>query len=249
MIKKILDKAIHKRIKKPIKVFTILISAIIVVQVFQGYYLLKSSTKQESNVIQVSPKITLPDNQILGARTEKNIDYQSEIKETVSQELFKDIPTDHPQFNATRYLLEAEIISSNQENLFYPDQELTRAEAITMLLKAAKIEIKDSYPNIFTDVFPEDWFFDQATTAHFLGLISPKEDGSFNAPGKVTQAEFLKILATAFDISTSKYDHKFAPWYQPYLDMGIDTGLITNPQPAHNLTRAQAAQIIFRELQ
>ena len=78
-------------------------------------------------------------------------------------------------------------------NYFRPDQEVTRAEALKILLLAFDILL---FPNfqllLFRIFFPQDWHFPLICTAYTRGIVGGNPDGTFRPNRSVNRAEMCK---------------------------------------------------------
>ena len=90
-------------------------------------------------------------------------------------------------------------VTDDNGNLnFSPDDPITRAEALKILLNAAHIDISSAPTTTsFTDV-GEDWEIPYIETAKSLGIVDGQtaDDGSlvFRPDDTITRAESAKIL-------------------------------------------------------
>ena len=121
-----------------------------------------------------------------------------------SQAKFADIDITHPYFQAINKLEKDEVISGYQDHgasLFRPKRYVNRAEALKILLLAAKIPIDNKLRSaFFPDIHPRDWFFPYIQRGHEQEIIEGFDDGTFHPEKHVTRAEFLKMLITSFRI-------------------------------------------------
>lgn len=74
------------------------------------------------------------------------------------------------------------------------DDNITRAEAVKMLITAGDIGTLSNEKQIFDDVSPQHWAYKYVYAAYNANLIIGDENGLFNPDSKVTNAEFVKML-------------------------------------------------------
>ena len=86
------------------------------------------------------------------------------------------------------------IIKGRNEHEFQPEERITRAEFITMLVNAYR-PAKIDYNNEFTDVRKDDWFAEFVATGVSEGLLLGYEDGTFRPNEFITREEIATILA------------------------------------------------------
>lgn len=89
------------------------------------------------------------------------------------------------------------LIEGYSDGSFRPNQTITRAEAVTILIRAFDLEPERSGGAVFEDVPLTAWYSDYVSTAHSLGLISGHEDGLFHPDWNMTRGEASKVLALA----------------------------------------------------
>ena len=102
------------------------------------------------------------------------------------------------------------------------------------------------------------WAYEDVSALASQGVINGFEDGSFRPEEKVTRAEFVKMVVTAFDVdisdnSVSFGDVKTDMWHSKYIDAASSTGLVGgydgNFYPDREITREDVAVILYRLLE
>lgn len=83
----------------------------------------------------------------------------------------------------------------NSGGTFRPEDPITRAAALRMLLDAAKAKISDAPDNPFTDVPQSEWFADYVDFAYAANIVSGKSATKFAPADNVTRAETSKIVS------------------------------------------------------
>ncbi len=154
-----------------------------------------------------------------------------------------------PEHWAKQYLakaVEAKIIEGSEQGLM-PDRNISRAEIITMLLRAFGLEAdKNAGPN---------WYDGPIATAKSLGWIEPYDDG----PTIIDRQETARIMVRAFHVGVTSRRVTFtdiADVSPEMLDSVLDaasSGIINGTpdgsfKPRANITRAEAITMIMRSL-
>lgn len=85
---------------------------------------------------------------------------------------------------------------------FKPQAFITRAEALAMAMRAARIESYAYHHTFFYDVVAE-WQKPYIETAYRLNLINGKGDGKFDPGGTLTRAEAAKIVSNIINLEAS----------------------------------------------
>ncbi len=176
---------------------------------------------------------------------------------------FPDVPVTHFYYLPTTYLVERGVINGYPDGTFGPEKAINRAEALKVILVAADKEIKENFAGKFADVSSDAWFAKYVETAADLGIVSGDGDtGNFVPARQVNKAEFLKMVLKAFEINPDDYakilnvEPKDVPadaWFAPYVKFAakfkiIDLDIEEKANPAKNLTRGEAIDILFRTL-
>lgn len=96
------------------------------------------------------------------------------------------------------------IINGYKDGNFYPDQTITRAEALKIIFtleSGYKIDpcpknfVRDSWNYVFyTDVKKDSWYAPYVCKAHINEFVQGYEDGNFYPNENVTNAEAIKII-------------------------------------------------------
>lgn len=178
---------------------------------------------------------------------------------------FPDVPALHPYSNAIYDLQRRGIVRGSDDGNYYPERELNRAEGLTLLLRAAEIEPRDVYNGCFPDVVGT-WYETTVCHAAHENIVSGYPDRMFHGDRIINNVEFMKILLNALGFSTPELtledqvgiDFKnvnVKSWYARYLFRSMEFNLVPEElikdndfKPDGAVTRAQAAEMIFRAL-
>jgi hypothetical protein len=82
-------------------------------------------------------------------------------------------------------------------DLFYPEQRITRAEALTILMRMSGLD-KGEYTvrrTPFSDLGFNDWFAHNVLVAYELDIVSGYNDGKFGPHRNVTRGETAKMIS------------------------------------------------------
>ncbi len=174
---------------------------------------------------------------------------------------FSDVSNTHWGYEAITYLNNGGILSGKGDNMFFPDDNVTRAEFVKILVTAYNIESSDKgIP--FSDVDTDDWFYQYVEKAYNFKIISGISEAEFIPDGAITRQDAAVILKRIFDskgIEFTKSDIKFkdsdqiSDYAKDAVDAlssgGIIKGFDDNTFKGNNkITRAEAAQLIYNAI-
>ncbi len=148
--------------------------------------------------------------------------------------------------------------------IFDPDNQITRAELIVMLMKVRYGELPEVGESPYPDVPADHWAAAYIAKAKELGIVGGYEDGNFMMDNYATRAEALKmILLTwitqeqidAATENTTCSDVVQTEWYAPYFNYALGNSIIGGYEdeagepiglcgPENNVTRAEGAKMI-----
>ena len=117
------------------------------------------------------------------------------------------------------------------------------------------LHLDESAVSSFNDLDKSHWSYTAVSALNKSGVISGYEDNSFVPDGKVTRAEFAKLITVAFGIPAG--DGRFSDvssesWYYPYVSASGANGIIQGSDglfnPDREIKREDAALMIYRAL-
>lgn len=173
---------------------------------------------------------------------------------------FSDVPDTHKNAFAIQVLKDAGLVSGYDDSTFKPDQPVSRAEALAMVLKTAGIAAAQTSQKIpFTDVAETDWFFPMVQKGAALGKLKGYEDKTFRPNNPVTLPEALAIALSFFQVDVKKISVEpliyeglnSNEWYSKHAQYAKNNNLIEPDWEGRfdttvPLTRGQLAGIIHR---
>lgn len=168
---------------------------------------------------------------------------------------FADI-ADHWAKSSIDQLIAKELILGYEDATYRPDKGLTRAEAVTVLMKAfAETETK---ANTFTDVAADHWALEYISKAANKGLITGYADGTFRPDQSITRAELSQIVVKAFELKGANAanftDVNKDDWFYAAVDALFTNKVVIGYgdqtfKPESTITRAEFAQIVAKLVQ
>ncbi len=181
---------------------------------------------------------------------------------------FKDVAK-HWAKNVVNDMGSRMVISGDHDNLFNPDQAITRAEFISILVRGLGLKLENG-ETPFTDIHTSAWYSSAIHTAYTYKLINGFEDGKFHPSDPITREEAMVLIANAMNITdltatlgsrdvaallgAYRDAHQVALWTEESIADVLQAGIVTGrgnnllALKAH-MTRAEVAVIIQKLLQ
>ncbi len=155
------------------------------------------------------------------------------------------------------YLVDRGIINGYADGTFKPDKNITRAEFVTIIVKA--LDLATSKINSFSDI-ESHWAKDAISIAYANGIVKGFEDGSFKPNELITREQMATIVVNAFKLESKQSNKQFmdqsliSPWAKESISTIVEHGIFSGYQdgtlkPKGSATRAEAVTVIKRALE
>lgn len=154
-----------------------------------------------------------------------------------------------------------DIIKGISDESFSPSASITRADFITLLVRALELEGKDTNTAAFSDVQPTAYYAQAVAIAKELGIASGFEDNTFKPSSSISRQDMMVLTANALKAagkpsvgSGNLASYSDAASISNYavdsvaslVESGIVNGKGGKIAPTESLTRAEAAVILSR---
>ncbi|PCI24596.1 hypothetical protein COB57_04225 [Candidatus Peregrinibacteria bacterium] len=176
---------------------------------------------------------------------------------------FADVSSLHWAYPYVEDLLAKGVI--DDAYFFRPQEEMTRAEVVKMMVVATTGIIDDQLPTVdsFPDVPFAEWYYPYVETAHLTGLVHGYDDGLFRPSQKVTRAEAVKIVVLGMGLPVEKnilvlfVDYPHDAWFHKYVASAYKNKIVEGKKddrgrmlfaPSDFVTRAELAKIISKAI-
>lgn len=157
------------------------------------------------------------------------------------------------------------VVSGYADGKFHPENNVTRAEFLKMVLKGLNTSVDSTLATSpFSDV-AESWQIPFVARAKELGIVSGQSVNgklSFRPNDTVTRAEAMKILLlaagyTSNNISNTDFADVTESWQIPFVARAKDLGIVSgqdingklNFRPNDTVTRAEVAKVIVKMME
>ena len=115
------------------------------------------------------------------------------LKEEKPKYEFSDIENAEWAKESIYSLLDKGVIAQSTDGKFNPDNDITRAEFVKMIISA--FELTDvSEECTLNDVTEDMWYYNYVASAQKYGLIMGDENGNFNAESNITRQDIAVII-------------------------------------------------------
>ncbi|WP_178075858.1 S8 family serine peptidase [Paenibacillus oralis] len=165
--------------------------------------------------------------------------------------------------NEIEVLAAQNIVTGMSANVFAPASKVTRAEFVSLLVRALELEAnEDAAGKVqFSDVPAGSWFAETAGIAAAKGFVTGYEDGTFGPNRQITRAEMAVILSKALSyLGTAEQasapsgftDQAQIPgWAKEAVGLVAKLGVMKGKSAGkfdaqQGATRAEAAVVIYR---
>lgn len=180
---------------------------------------------------------------------------------------FTDLPSGNPYFKDIISLYQKGLIEGYDDKTFRPDQLITRAEFVKMVLGAGQCidcryppsDIKKKYSEQpFPDVLTEAWYFYCVSHGKNIGIITGylggDKKGLFSPADSISRAESIAILLRSLGVAPQDNlplilkDVPDQAWYKGYIKTAVERGLIPYRNgfvaPEEKIQRAEFAHLV-----
>lgn len=178
---------------------------------------------------------------------------------------YPDVDEGHWAYELVGYMNEHGYISGYPDGNYYPSQDITRAEYITILNKM--FESNGNAGKNYADVHEGDWFYNQIQAAVAAGYLhgyddaNDENDGTIKPNNYITREEAAVILSLAYGLAKNDDVSKFSDadqisdWAVPYVGALVDGKVLmgdagsTAFRPKDNMLRAEVACMLAQAKQ
>ena len=174
---------------------------------------------------------------------------------------FKDIGNVEWAKESIEALAARKVVDGIGDNAFDPDNKVTRAQFIKLLMKALELADETAQCSL-SDVKPGEWYYNSIAAAQKLGIVVGKEDGTFGVDDEISRQDMAVMVYRAAKLlqlelgnqttNTTEFIDKseIAGYAVEQVAAMQKAGIILGDNgrfmPRDNATRAEAAVIIYR---
>ncbi|MBU0687194.1 MAG: PorV/PorQ family protein [Candidatus Margulisbacteria bacterium] len=171
---------------------------------------------------------------------------------------FDDVSANYWAIRPIAFISTFGIIEGYPDNTYKPEQPITRAELVTLLVKTISLELPATPEAFFTDVKSNQWYAPYITLAAETGLVEGYPDGTFKPKKTLTRAEGITILTRFAKIGQVRIpeplpfpDLTETHWAIEFIRKAKAVGMLVfiekqNFNPNVPFLRSEAAEILYR---
>lgn len=138
----------------------------------------------------------------------------------------------------------------------YPERAITRAEFVTMMNRAYGYD--ETGGNPFTDVYSQDWYYDDIDIAYNVGYFSGTSGTTATPNGDLTREQAAVLLARNMMLQSGSGEtlgfsdsRELSEWSRGLVGAASDSGVINGYddgsfRPQNNVTRGEVAAMLTR---
>ncbi|WP_353048254.1 C40 family peptidase [Planococcus sp. ISL-110] len=169
---------------------------------------------------------------------------------------FYDVAAGHWAVGEIKNLSTSGIITGYDVSMFKPSNDVSRAEAATIIARALKLTPVQG--SSFKDVPAGHWAAGNINAVMKAGIVNGRSPGYFAPNAKITRAEISKLLTNAFALQASTSSTSFKDvkghWAESSINSVTASKLATGYKdgtfkPNANATRAEYAAFVHRAIQ
>lgn len=176
---------------------------------------------------------------------------------TLTEGEYYDVDLGNWAYSAVKSLSLQGIISGNGEGYFYPNKEITRAEAAKMLSEA--FGLKPTGTSTYTDVATSHWAYNYIVAATEAKFFTGYEGNLFKPNQKITREEIASILSRAFSLEMVGETVPFSDVKEGHWAYGDIQKLIANKitsgypdktfKGSNEAIRAEFSQLLYKAIE
>ncbi|MBQ8002549.1 MAG: S-layer homology domain-containing protein, partial [Clostridia bacterium] len=155
----------------------------------------KTSNNYANIKVTVTPRAEVPTEEPTETPTEDVTEPPTE-NDIVTENPFTDLSDDHWAKDSVLTLYAKGVVNGMDEDTFAPNDNVTRAQFVTMLVKAFGFTMK-SAASPFGDVTEDDWYFASVMAAYENGIAQGDYAGNFNPNSLITRQDMATLAYRA----------------------------------------------------
>ncbi len=173
---------------------------------------------------------------------------------------FNDLDENYWSKAAIQQLATLGVVSGYPDGNFYPNNWITRAELLSMMMNLMGETAAPAAGRDFKDLTPKHWAYDAVNRAVALGLAQGYEDGTFRPDNPLTRLEAIAMISRlaglkeAEEVRFEYFDLPQNNWGVKIVAAAKQAGLLGHVkshylEPKENISRGESLGILSRTAQ
>ncbi len=187
----------------------------------------------------------------------------TQIEEVKTLPVFSDIADVEWAEEAITSLYYDGVINGKEENLFYPNDYVTREEFVKILIAAFNMSLESSEELPFEDVNEDDWFYPYVRTAYIGDIVNGISENRFGTGADITREDLCVMIMNLVNagninigdgvIRQLEDKNNISDYARQAVEQLVSAGIVSGDEkgcfnPQNKATRAEAAKIIYYTL-
>ncbi len=166
---------------------------------------------------------------------------------------YDDVAENQEYYTAIVAMTEAGVVSGYEDGSFQPLKEVSRVEALKMILEATGHDKDDAGTDNapFDDMDLDAWYAPYVDYAYQEEILTGDDEGTLRPDASVNRVEALKMLILAADKTSELPGVSNDMWYISYLEYAVENALLVpdssgDYQPEALLSRGELCELLYR---
>lgn len=166
---------------------------------------------------------------------------------------FKDVSSGDSYYEAVYKLSSDGVISGYTDGTFRPENSITRAEAASVIVRAARMDNNSAPGSAYSDVPENHWARKYIMIATKAGILSGTGGKKFQPDGKVTYNQMLKMVVcmrgleeTAVQKGGWPMGYAEVAYGEEFIDAYLYNAIKKSSYGSENISRGEMAEILYK---
>ncbi|MDD5213834.1 MAG: N-acetylmuramoyl-L-alanine amidase [Candidatus Gracilibacteria bacterium] len=207
----------------------------IIAYYYSGVQVVKLETNTYNPIVEIKTTDTTTSNETVGNAGLNSLrTIKTTTQTTSTAKIFTDIASSNKYYTSLKYFKDKNTLTGFSDGTFRPLNNITRIEALKIILTSFGYAKIDNKTSIFTDIATKTWENAYIQRAMLLSLVDTKNK-TFSPSRNINRVEVLKMIMTLKKVDISLYKTKVyyikdvakTDWYYPYAVYALENKLFT----------------------
>lgn len=207
----------------------------IIAYYYSWVQVVKLETNTYNPIVEIKTTDTTTSNETVGNAGLNSLrTIKTTTQTTSTAKIFTDIASSNKYYTSLKYFKDKNTLTWFSDGTFRPLNNITRIEALKIILTSFGYAKIDNKTSIFTDIATKTWENAYIQRAMLLSLVDTKNK-TFSPSRNINRVEVLKMIMTLKKVDISLYKTKVyyikdvakTDWYYPYAVYALENKLFT----------------------